>query len=1524
MKILSGFAISHGLLTALIQILERGKSLNHSLQQFCNIVSRFVISGRPISVRVSFKDKSWVNKNFSETLIFIRNDFQTPDYKPGTIELFFPVLSDNQLLDQLYADGNKMLHLIIPILNSLISKFQLDELYRYTVEREKELKSITQTAEILKKNTSLEESLKEICSLLPEAMQYPKHTVARIRYGENEFVSKPFNPTIWKLQQVFDTPDGTTGWIEIFYLKQFPDVFNGPFLEEEQSLINNLATLISGTVSKKALKQLLSENTERLKELKGINQTSEILQKGKSLEESLQVICSVLPGAWQYPEYTSVRIKYDGRTFVSHHFEESIWQMSQGFEAPGRKKGTIEIFYSNQFPSADEGPFLKEERNLLVNLSSLISGSVTKEEFKKLYRENTERLKELRAINQTSLIIEEGKSTDETLQAICSILPGSMQYPRFAVARIQFEGKSYTSDGFRETEWVQKESFVTIDHKKGQIEVSYLKQFPTADDGPFLFEEQNLLVNISNLICGYLNRFKGHEIISHKGIAVPEHHPSEEFRNSLIRNKKPLQLYFNQQSIDKYIYLDMMKYKIKHILFVATLYDAFILESEDSFFEKFMGEIYQYSLFSVPRITGVSTVEEALELMKTTHFDLVILMAGMDREAPIMISEQIRAASESLPIYLLLNKKSDIRYFEELVPTIRSVDKLFVWNGDSQILFAIVKSAEDSVNVENDTKIGLVRVILLIEDSPLYYSKYLQILYDIVFGQVQQLLPEVEKNEIDKICKMRSRPKILLARNYEDAIYIFNKYKDFMLCVISDVEFERSGKMDKHAGVQFIKYVQSHIFNLPVILQSSENRNEKIAKELNVTFINKNSETLLSEIRAYLKSYLGFGNFVFRDKESNKIAVAKSLREFETLLHQIPDESFYIHASENQLSLWLMARGEIQLAKTLNPVHIDNFGSMSESRQFFIDQIKKYKDEKKKGKILDFDETSTLDEKNIVSFASGSLGGKGRGLAFINILIYNLDFSLLANRINILTPITVIIGTDEFQGFISKNNLFEKIVDPSVSYADLRKLFVEAHLSGTLLRKLKVFVTQIDKPIAVRSSSTSEDSITQPFAGVFDTYLVANCVSNKKSVLEQLSIAIKLIYASTFSDKARNYFAAIHHRIEDEKMAVVLQELVGNYYGEYYYPHISGVAKSYNYYPVAHMKPDEGFAVAAVGLGCYVVDGWPSYRFSPTYPKSVMYSIPDLLKSSQLEFYALNCQKKNVDFLKDGELASLELLDIEKAEKHGTLAHCVSVYNPQSDRLEPGLSTYGPRVVNFANILQYDYIPLADTIRILLNTIKEAFGSPVEIEYAVDLNRTKNGLPTFYLLQIKPLIADQLTQSIPIGMKDKSQMVLFTKSSLGNGIIKNITDVIFVNIQKFNKLKTLEMADEIEALNKMMGKKNKQYILIGPGRWGSRDRFVGVPVNWSQISNAKVIVEVSLENFPLDSSLGSHFFHNVTSMNIGYFSIQHSSPADFINWETLNEQKIINETKYFKHVQFNQALTVMMDGKQRIAAIINA
>ncbi|MBN1187392.1 MAG: hypothetical protein JXB49_34265 [Bacteroidales bacterium] len=1505
----------------IVQILKEGKEIGCSLQQICDILSRSYPFTSKVSVCISYDQAVYTSKPFKSSKWIEKQTFETPDKNEGIIEIYFPGEYIESLDKDSLVKDTEFIESVASLIMGIISKKRLEKLHYDNTERLKELKGINRTTEILKKGATLEESLQEICNVLPEAWQYPQDTVARIMYEDKIFISNGFKETPWIQRQNFETPDNKKGVIEVFYIKEFPNEFEGPFLKEERSLIDNLAALISGSVSRNALQDLLIKNTERLKELRGINQTSTILKQSSSIEEALEIICSILPEAWQFPEYTAARITFEKEVFTTPNFKKTRWVQKQEFETPGNKKGLIEICYLKEFPKADEGPFLKEERHLLINLANLIAGSATKEVLFKLIGENKERLKELRAINLTSRLIEENKPVDETLQEICNILPKSWQYPRYTVVRIIFEGKTYTSKKFKETEWVQKENFLTIDNKKGTIEVFYLKLFPRIYEGPFLKEERHLIINIGKLISGYLNNYKGREIYNLNILKERSTQKAEEYRKSLIKDKQSLQLFFNQQILDKYIYLDMMKHKVKEILFVATLYDAFILENEDSFFEQFMGEIYHYSLFSLPRITGVTTTEEALELIETTHFDLVLLMVGLDKEKPIDISNKIRKKQPNLPIYLLLNQKSNITYFEELVPHIDSIDKTFVWSGDSNIFFAIVKSIEDSANVENDTKVGLVRVILLIEDSAQYYSKYLQILYSIVFGQVQQLLGDMPRNELDKISKMRSRPKILLARNYEDALYIFNKYKDYLLCVISDVEFDRNGKQDCMAGLKFIEFVRSHIINLPIILQSSDIKNETVAKKLKVHFINKNSDTLFNDLKNFLTQYLGFGDFIFRNKSGEPIAKARSLREFETVLKEIPDESFYIHATENQFSLWLMARGEIQLAKTLNPIRIKDFNSISESKEFFIETIHKYKEEKKKGKILSFDETATLDEKNIVAFAGGSYGGKGRGLAFINALINNLDYSTFNKAINIRSPITVIIGTDEFEYFMEHNMLYDSALNRDLSFQKIKEQFVQGHLSPGIIQKLEVFIQQIDKPIAIRSSSLSEDSLYQPFAGVFDTYILPNVVKDKSLALKHITDAIKLVYASIFSDEATTYFKAIQHRIEDEKMAIILQEFVGNRYENYYYPHISGVAQSYNYYPVANMKPEEGFAVAAVGLGSYVVNGYKSFRFSPRYPKIEMYTTKDLLNSTQVQFFAIDCSLTEPDFLKYGEMAAIKLIDISEAEKHDTIKHCSSVYNSANDRIEAGIDTYGPRIINFANILKYDYIPLAETIDIMLNTIKEALGSPVEIEYAVDLNKTINNLPSFYLLQIKPLVGSSLVNGFEPGNINRSDMLLYTESSLGNGEIEGIEDIIYVDVKKFDKLKTVEMADEIEKLNNILAKQARNYILIGPGRWGSRDRFIGIPVVWSQISNASIIVEISLANYPLDSSLGSHFFHNVTSMNIGYFSILDTSTTDFIRWDLLDKQNLVQKTKYFKHVRFNKPLKVLMNGKQRKSVI---
>ncbi|OFX84435.1 MAG: pyruvate, phosphate dikinase [Bacteroidetes bacterium GWF2_33_16] len=980
-----------------------------------------------------------------------------------------------------------------------------------------------------------------------------------------------------------------------------------------------------------------------------------------------------------------------------------------------------------------------------------------------------------------------------------------------------------------------------------------------------------------------------------------------------------LQKFLNKHNSDRDQLHDLMPFKVKEILLIANLYDAYSIEKEGRFTDHILGEYHQLNLTSLPRVTGVSTEDEAIEALEYKHFDLVILMMGVDKKTPLKISHTLKSKYKYIPMFLLLNNNSDLSILEEQKKDLSSIDKVFIWNGDSKVFFAMVKLIEDQVNVENDTQGGLTRVILLVEDSAKYYSRYLPMLYKIIMEQTRRLIEDVNTDDLYKVLKMRARPKILLASNYEEAMLIFNQYKDYFLCVISDVSFPREGKMDEDAGFELIKFVRENVPNLPTVLQSSNPDNAKKSYELKTNFINKNSESLLQDLKSFITYHLGFGHFVYRDNQGRQIAVAKSMAEFESYLKTVPDDSLIYHAVKNQFSLWLMARGEIQIAKIINPLRISDFESTQQLRDFLINILKLYRNEQEKGKIVNFSETAILEENNIVSLATGSLGGKGRGLAFINTLIYNFKFQELLPLINVRTPRTSILGTDEFDMFIEANKLEETIFNET-DYSELRKAFLKGELSYTLKKRLKIYLKLITKPLAIRSSSLFEDSINQPFSGIFETYILPNNNPDFDIRLQETMDAIKLVYASIYSKHARNYFKAIDNKVEEEKMAIIIQEVVGNHFDGCYYPHISGTAQSHNFYPVAHMKPDEGFAVAALGLGQYVVEGEKAFRFSPAYPELEIISSKDLFKSSQVYFYAVDLKKENLNLL-EGEDAGLIKLDVSDAEKHNTLKHLASVYDAENDRINPGIETYGPRIINFANILKFGHIPLAKTISIILDVVKEALGSPVEIEFAVDLNKDKNGLASFYLLQIKPLVCNEDDYVIDLDEIKNKKTILYSEKTMGNGRVQSITDIIFAIPEKFENTQTNEMASEIEMLNTKMRDEGKQYVLIGPGRWGTRDRFIGIPVVWPQISNAKIIVEISLEDFPLDASLGSHFFHNVTSMNVGYFSINHQNINDFISWDILNKQKIIQETKYFKHIRFVKPIIITMDGRKRISAI---
>ncbi len=1141
-------------------------------------------------------------------------------------------------------------------------------------------------------------------------------------------------------------------------------------------------------------------------------------------------------------------------------------------------------------------------------------------EVERIIAEKKERLKELACINRTTQILKEGKSPAETLRKIVQILPNAWQYPELTVARVSYEDKEYRSRNFKKTNWCQRQEFQTVSGKQGFIEIYYLQKFRDFDEGPFLKEERDLINNLSSIIANFIDSLKAREVFQNSLDQDSGKSELSEFHESRINSRQLLQKFLNKQNANRDIFHDLMPFKVKEILLVATLYDAYSIEKEGHFSEHILGEYHQLNLTSMPRVTGVSSYEEALVHLESKHFDLVILMIGSDRSTPIMIGSKVKRQFPYIPIYVLLNNDKEVNRFKEDSSYLDIIDRVFVWNGDSKIFFAMVEQLEDQVNVENDTRIGLVKVILLVEDSEQYYSRYLPILYNNVMEQTKRIIEDVSTDDLFKVLRLRARPKILLATNYEQAIDIFDRYKEHLLCLITDVKYPRSAIMDDEAGFRLVKQVREQFKGLPTVIQSSDIQNSHRAFELKSVFINKNSETLMQDIESFIKHHLGFGNFVYKDSSGKTIAVAKTLREFENHIDTIPMESIIYHGKRNHFSLWLMARGEIKIAKMIHPVKISDFEDPQEFRKYLKFVIRKYRNETNFGQVIPFEEAAMLDETNIVSLGTGALGGKGRGLAFINTLIYNLNFSEIIPKIHIRTPITLVIGVDEFDLFMESNHLHD-FVHICEDYHEVKKVFLESQLSYTLDKKLRTLLKGMKNPIAVRSSSLLEDSTTQPFSGVFATYLLPNNQMSFNLRLKQASDAIKLVYASIYSDNARRYFEAINFKIDEEKMAVVIQEVVGNQFNTCFYPHISGTAQSYNYYPIAHMAPEDGYAVSALGLGQYVVEGEKAYRFSPKYPKLKNHTPLELFKGSQVSFYAINMEKMDLDLLELGQEAGLTRLELSDAEKHGTLKHCASVYDQDNDRIVSGIDSSGPRIVDFANILQYEYIPLAQTLDLILNVVKEALGAPVEIEYAVDLEKDEQGKTSFYLLQIKPLVGATGDFEINPDEIDIDKALLYAERSMGNGKVDDIKDVIYIKPGMFDKTQTLDIIPEIEELNAQLVSENRKYVLIGPGRWGTRDRFIGIPVSWPQISNARVIVEMSLPEFPLDASLGSHFFHNVISMNVGYLSVQHDSQTDYIDWEKLEMQKIISDKKYIRHVQFDEPLTIIMDGKKRTSLI---
>jgi CheY-like chemotaxis protein len=972
------------------------------------------------------------------------------------------------------------------------------------------------------------------------------------------------------------------------------------------------------------------------------------------------------------------------------------------------------------------------------------------------------------------------------------------------------------------------------------------------------------------------------------------------------------------------VFHELMAKKVTEILLVSSPYDAFIMEEEGRLAERIIHEYRGLNLSRPPKLTWVSTAQEALNILSNKEFDLVLTMPRLDDMDAFTLGKKIKKICPELPVFLLAHNTNRL-LLESKHSDPSSIDKLYVWYGNSDLLLALIKNAEDRMNVAYDTERAKVRVVILVEDSPIYYSSLLPILYKEIVMQTQAVMEE-SLNDEHRILRMRARPKILVAENFEDAENLYRKFKPYLLTVFSDVRFPRNGKIDDHAGFALLSMIKKEIPDIPLLNLSSEESNRKKAKKIPASFLNKNSPTLHSEIRSFFKDRLGFGDFIFRLPNGREIARASNLREMEKILLSIPDESVFFHASKNHFSSWLMARSEILLASRLKPLKTSDFSNIKELKAHLFASIHERRKGRQKGIITDFVSDNFDPDADFIKIGKGSLGGKARGLAFMSTqLKKNSHIHEKFKDIAITVPKSTVISTEAFDSFISENNL-KDIPNSDFSDNQISEIFLQSSLPGWLTNRLKLFIDHVNYPLAVRSSSLLEDAQFQPFAGIYSTFMLPNQNVDPSERLAQLELAVKLVYASTYLEIPRAYARSTLHRTEDEKMAVIIQQLSGGRYGDFFYPPLSGVAQSYNFYPLSHMKPEEGIAHIALGLGKTVVEGGTSLRFSPKYPQFLpqFSTVDDILKNSQRFFYALkmvNWSKQFDSQDKTKDDATLTKLEIDDAYDHAPVINLSSTYIPEENRIRDTGNVSGYPVLTFASILKYDLFPLSQILTEILQLGRKGMGSPVEIEFSVNIDFNKKKKPEFSLLQIRPMTISMHNRDVDITKKDIKDAFCFSTMALGNGKFKDITDIIYVRPDTFDPARTVEIASEIGKMNQKMVQKNKKYLLIGPGRWGSADRWLGIPVNWNNISGIGVVVETTADNLKADPSQGSHFFHNITSLGISYLTIKENS-KDFLDLTWLKSIPPESETNYLRHVNLDRPITLKIDGKKSMAVLI--
>lgn len=981
----------------------------------------------------------------------------------------------------------------------------------------------------------------------------------------------------------------------------------------------------------------------------------------------------------------------------------------------------------------------------------------------------------------------------------------------------------------------------------------------------------------------------------------------------------------NQQNF-KRLYLkdtsfaQLITKRIFNVLLVASRYDSFILEDDGRVDEQIFNEYVSLNLRYPPRFFQVATEEEALSELMEKSYDLIICMPNSQHCDTFEMAKRFKGLYPDLPIVVLtpFSREVSLRIANE---DLSAIDYVFSWLGNTELLLAIIKLLEDRMNLEQDVSSVGVQVLLLVEDSIRFYSSILPHLYKFVLNQ-SQIFAKEALNDHECMLRMRGRPKIVLARSYEEATVIYDKYKNNMLGVISDVSFKKDGEKDKAAGIKFCSYIRSQDKNIPLIIDSSEIENEQAASYLGASFVYKHSKKLPVDIRKCVMQNFGFGDFVFINPATGEeVARLTNLKDLQNTIFNIPADSLLYHLKRDDISRWLYSRAMFPIAEFVKSIKMEDEKYLDEYRKIIFDTIVEYRKMKNRGVVAVFLRDRFDKYSNFARIGDGSLGGKGRGLAFIDSMIKRLpELQEFGENCRVTIPKTVVLCTDIFDEFMETNNLYQ-IALSDISDEQILHYFLKAKLPDSLIEDLMAFFDVVKSPIAVRSSSLLEDSHYQPFAGVYSTYMVSY-QSDKYEMLHAISNAIKGVYASVFYADSKAYMVATQNVIDQEKMAVILQEVCGMPRDDYFYPSFSGVARSLNFYPIGDEKTEDGIANVAIGLGKYIVDGGMTLRFSPNHPRNIlqMSTMDMALRETQTQFYALKIETEEQDFSTD-DAFNLCKLSVREAEKAGALKNLVSTFDPYDQVIRDGFYEGGRKIVSFVNILEHETYPLAKLLDFILKAGSKEMARPIEIEFAVNLEET-NGDSVFYLLQIRPIVENSNDLGEDLSLIPENDLLIYSNNALGHGVISTIRDVVYVKTESFSAANNRLIGYDIEKINKRFLDEGNNYILVGPGRWGSSDEWLGIPVKWPNISAARVIVESGLNTYRIDPSQGTHFFQNLTSFGVGYFTVNPYMDDGLFDEDYLNSLPAVHETQYVRHVRFEQPLQVKIDGKKNIGAIL--